>query len=70
LRDHFGILLDGSVVPCCMDCNGDITLGSIFREDITDILGSPRATAILEGFERRHASEELCRRCAYARRFV
>ncbi|MBE6759829.1 MAG: radical SAM protein [Ruminococcaceae bacterium] len=70
LRDHFGILLDGSVVPCCMDCNGDITLGNIFRESLEDILGSPRAGAMLAGFDRRTASEELCRRCGYARRFL
>ncbi len=70
LRDHFGILLDGSVVPCCLDCNGDITLGNIFSESIEEILASPRAIAILDGFERRTASEELCRRCGYARRFV
>lgn len=70
LRDHFGILLDGSVVPCCMDCNGDITLGNIFEESLNDILSSPRAAAMLDGFERRIASEDLCRRCGYARRFV
>ena len=70
LRDHFGILLDGSVIPCCMDCNGDITLGNIFREPLEDILSSPRAAAMIAGFERRTASEELCRRCGYSRRFL
>lgn len=70
LRDHFGILCDGSVVPCCLDSDGVITLGNIFVSDISDILASKRARAIVEGFEQRRASEELCRRCAYARRFV
>jgi len=69
LRDHFGILSDGSVVPCCMDSDGVITLGNIFHENISDILSSPRATAMCKGFERRTASEDLCRRCAYAQRF-
>ena len=70
LRDHFGILCDGSVVPCCLDSDGVITLGNIFENDIEDILGSPRATAMIEAFGRRCASEELCRRCGYAQRFT
>lgn len=70
MRDHFGILCDGSVVPCCLDSDGVMTLGNIFEQDIQDILASPRATAIAEGFRARTASEDLCRRCAYAQRFV
>ena len=70
MQDHFGILCDGTVVPCCLDSNGCISLGNIFRENIADILASPRAAAMVEGFRRRTASEELCRRCGYAQRFV
>lgn len=70
LRDHFGVLCDGSVVPCCLDSDGVIALGNIFGEDIDEILSSPRAHAIREGFDRRVATEELCRRCGYARRFT
>ncbi len=70
LRDHFGILSDGSVVPCCLDSDGVITLGNIFEDDLPEILNSHRAADIVRGFERRVATEELCRRCAYARRFL
>lgn len=70
LADHFGILSDGRVVPCCLDSEGTITLGNAFTEPLTDILSSPRANAIREGFAVRRASEELCRRCGYARRFI
>jgi radical SAM protein with 4Fe4S-binding SPASM domain len=70
LRDQFGILCDGTVVPCCLDSDGVIALGNIFDEDIDEILSSPRARAIREGFDRRVAVEELCRRCGYARRFT
>lgn len=69
LRDHFGILCDGSVVPCCMDSDGVITLGNVFHQELSDILTSPRAVAMSQGFECRAATEELCRRCAYAQRF-
>ena len=69
LKDHFAILCDGRVVPCCLDREGAITLGNIFETPIEEILSSPRAQAMREGFQRRHATEELCRRCGYARRF-
>ncbi len=69
LSDHFGILADGTVVPCCLDANGDIALGNIFEDDIKKILACERAQSIRSGFRNRHACEELCRRCGYARRF-
>lgn len=69
LRDHFGVLCDGSVIPCCLDHEGDITLGNIFDTPIEEILSSPRAEAMVQGFDRRCASEELCKRCGYATRF-
>ncbi len=69
LRDHFGILCDGRVVPCCLDHEGDIALGNIFDEPIEDILSAERAVNMVKGFNARHAAEELCRRCGYARRF-
>lgn len=69
LRDHFGILSDGRVVPCCLDREGVITLGNIFDQGIEDILSNPRAKAMLDGFSCRKATEELCRKCGYARRF-
>ncbi len=70
LRDHFGILCDGTVVPCCLDSEGVINLGNIFNENIDDILGSERAKSMKYGFDCRRATEELCRKCGYARRFV
>lgn len=69
LRDQAGILWDGTVVPCCLDHDGDIALGNIFVDSMEEILSSPRARAIYDGFSRRRAVEELCRKCGYARRF-
>lgn len=69
LRDHFGILSDGSVVPCCLDSDGVLSPGNIFEMPLSEILETPRAKQLVDGFARRHAAEELCRRCGYARRF-
>ena len=70
LRDHFGILSDGTVVPCCLDSDGIINLGNIFEDDIGSILNSERALNITEGFKNGIASEDLCKKCGYAQRFV
>ena len=70
LKDQFGILVDGTVVPCCLDSEGVINLGNIFKEDIHSILSSDRAKAIVEGFRCGKASEDLCHRCGYAQRFI
>lgn len=69
LRDQLGVLCDGSVVPCCLDHDGDLTLGNLHTEAMETILSSPRAKAIYDGFTSRTAAEELCRKCGYARRF-
>lgn len=69
LKDHFAILCDGSVIPCCLDREGEITLGNIFTQTAEEILSSERAIAMKQGFQKRRATEELCRKCGYARRF-
>ena len=69
LRDQIGILSDGRVVPCCLDADGNLELGNLFESELDEILASPRAHAIYDGFTRRRGVESMCRRCGYARRF-
>ena len=69
LRDQIGVLWDGTVVPCCLDHEGDIPLGNLYAQTLEEILNSPRAKALYDGFSCRKAVEELCRKCGYARRF-
>lgn len=66
LRNQIGVLADGTVVPCCLDHDGDMPLGNLFEQPLDEILASPRAKAIYEGFSRHEAVEPLCRRCGYA----
>ena len=69
LRDQIGVLVDGTVVPCCLDADGALALGNLFDSELDSILHSPRAVAIYEGFTCRRAVEKLCRTCGYAKRF-
>ncbi|MBR2455079.1 MAG: SPASM domain-containing protein [Clostridia bacterium] len=69
LRDQIGILADGTVVPCCLDNNGEINLGNIFEKNLEEIINSPKAQNIYNGFSNRTACEELCKRCSFVRKF-
>ena len=67
LRDQIGIHSDGTVVPCCLDADGAVKLGNIFEAPLSEILSSSRAVKLKKSLEERRVSEELCRRCGYAR---
>ena len=65
LINQIGILVDGTVIPCCLDNDGDINLGNIFKEDFDTIINSKKATDIIEGFKNSIAVEELCKKCSF-----
>ena len=65
LRDQAAILTDGTVVPCCLDADGNMTLGNIFSEDFGEILNSERATKIRKGFMNHKITEEFCKSCGF-----
>ncbi|QAY65747.1 radical SAM/SPASM domain-containing protein [Paenibacillus protaetiae] len=69
LRNQAGILVDGTVVPCCLDGEGVINLGNINETPFSEIVEGERANRLYEGFSRREAVEELCRKCGYRKRF-
>lgn len=69
LKSHIAILVDGTVIPCCLDDEGLIKLGNIFDEDLDEILKNKRTLDILEGFKKRLCTEELCKRCSFKSRF-
>ena len=69
LRSQAAILVDGTVVPCCLDGEGVINLGNINTTPFSEIIEGERANNLYDGFSRREAVEELCRKCGYRQRF-
>lgn len=69
LRNHFGILADGTVVPCCLDKEGKIPLGHLESESLENILNSKKALQILKGFQNNQLIDPLCQKCQYIERF-
>lgn len=68
---HLGILVDGTVVPCCLDSEGDIPLGNIDQvNDFSEILSSKRLIALVDNFAKEYAIEPFCQKCTFKNRFV
>lgn len=68
LKDQIAILVDGTVVPCCLDNNGDIKLGNIFEETLENILNKPQSIEIKKNFENRIITCKLCKTCGFLKR--
>ena len=67
LKTHIAILSNGTVIPCCLDSDGVIDLGNIFREDLETILNKERTKNIINGFNNNKLCEELCQKCGFKR---
>ncbi len=70
LIDHLGILVDGTIVPCCLDSNGVINLGNIFKDDLEDILESKLVKDMIQGFKNNKSICLLCKNCNFKDRFI
>ena len=65
LIDHIGILVDGTIIPCCLDSRGDISLGNIYNDNLDEILESYRVKNIINNFKNNKKCEELCKHCKF-----
>ena len=65
LKDHIAILVDGTIVPCCLDSEGIINLGNIYNTDLNSIMNSNRVVTMLNNFCNNIKCEELCKHCNF-----
>jgi len=68
LKEQIAILVDGTVVPCCLDNNGDIPLGNILEETMEDILNKNKTNEIKRNFENQIITCNLCKTCGFLKR--
>ena len=64
-KNQLGILVDGSVVLCCLDNNGDTIIGNIFKDEMEDILNSE----LYKNAVRKMPYFDLCKKCTYRLKF-
>lgn len=60
-----GILVDGTVTPCCLDNNGDMALGNLFETPFKTLINQDRYTTFVDQMASNRFSEELCQHCTY-----
>ena len=65
LKDHIGILVDGTIVPCCLDTQGIINLGNIYKDTLDNILKQERVITMINNFKKHKKYEELCKHCRF-----
>ena len=65
LKDHIGILVDGTIVPCCLDSQGVISLGNIFSDNLNEVIREKKYHDMLKGFQNHQKCEELCKHCMF-----
>lgn len=65
LKTHIGILVDGTIVPCCLDSAGVINLGNIYKEELDSVINKKRCHYMIEGFNNNIKKEELCKHCGF-----
>ncbi len=68
LKEQIAILVDGTVVPCCLDNNGDIFLGNILEETLEEILSKHKTIEIKKNFENQVITCKLCKTCGFLQR--
>lgn len=69
MRHQIAILVDGTVVPCCLDANGEEPLGNIYTQSFASIIETKKAKSIRHGFEDERAVAELCKHCSFRTKF-
>lgn len=69
LKTQIAILVDGTVVPCCLDSNGKIPLGNIYTDSFESIVNSKKFGDLKKSFQDRKPIEKLCLNCTYKNRF-
>lgn len=69
LKDMCGILSDGTVTACCLDYDGAINLGNIYKESFKKIITGQKADAIIKGFNNNSLTQPICQKCTFRQRF-
>lgn len=64
-RSHIAILVNGDIVPCCLDSKGILKLGNIFEDELEDVLKSELFLKLNQGFKDNKLTCNLCKNCNF-----
>ncbi len=64
-RTHIAILVNGDVVPCCLDANCNLKLDNIFNSNLEEIMNTPLFKEINTGFKNQKLITSMCQSCTF-----
>lgn len=67
-RTHIAILSNGEVVPCCLDSEGQLSFGNIFKESLDDILKKDKFIDFNNNMKKGIMKTEICQKCNFKQR--
>ena len=70
MQDHFGVLQNGDVTLCCIDFNGQTTIGNLQNASLEEILASPELGQIIDGFKSYKVVHPYCKKCLGSRSLI
>lgn len=65
MKDHVAVLVDGRVIPCCIDCDGRMELGNLKEKSLAEILSDAPATEFRRKLAEGCLDYPLCRHCNF-----
>ena len=65
LSDHIAILSNGTITACCLDGNGKINFGNIFKDNLEDVLNSKMFIMMKKNFQNGKRIHPLCQKCNF-----
>lgn len=65
LKDHIAILSNGDVTACCLDGNGVLKFGNIFKVDFKNIISSKSFTDMKNDLTNGKRTKKLCKKCNF-----
>lgn len=65
LSKQIAVLVDGSVVPCCLDSEGKMVLGNLKQDSLENILESDTAQIYKQSFWQGKRIHDLCQHCLF-----
>ncbi len=68
-KSMIAILSDGTLTPCCLDCNGEINFGNILDTPLNELLHSSKFNSFITELKNNKLIEPLCQKCTYRNRF-
>ncbi len=66
LKDQVGVLCDGTVVPCCLDYDGNLALGNLFVSTLEEILEKNETKAFRSSLDKCCPPSDMCKTCGFA----